>query len=179
MKDNRRTDTCKRRRQTFTAGVLAATLVVGMALSGCKTETAQTPKLTGSCIDILNEVYETAELDTDLRGAMQYYETTTIDESMEEYILGTDEVEYTDSAYSAPMMSSVAYQCVILRLEEDADVVKAKQTLRDHAEPAKWICVEADSVVVESVGDVILYVMADKDTASAIKDAFLALGEVQ
>lgn len=177
MKDQEKSGAGKRGCQTLTAGILVAAMIVGMALSGCGTGTAQAPKLTGSCIDILNEVYETAELDTDLREAMQYYETTTIDESMEAYILGTDEVEYTDSAYSAPMMSSVAYQCVILRLEEDADVVKAKQTLRDHADPAKWICVEADTVVVESVGDVILYVMADKDTANAIKDAFLALGE--
>ena len=177
MKDQERTGTGKRCCQTMTAGILVVTIAVVMAFGGCGAETAQTPKLTGSCIDILSEVYETAELDTDLREAMQYYDTATIDESMETYILGTDEVDYTDSAYSAPMMSSVAYQCVILRLEEDADVVKAKQTLRDHADPAKWICVEADTVVVESVGDVILYVMADKDTANAIKDAFLALGE--
>ena len=36
-------------------------------------------------------------------------------------------------------------------------------------------CVEAESVVVENVGDVILFIMADKDDADAAKEAFLAL----
>ena len=47
----------------------------------------------------------------------------------------------------------------------------------DNANPAKWICVEAESVAVESIGDVILYVMGFDEDVSAIKDAFLALDE--
>lgn len=153
------------------------TLVLGGTfLTGCG-DTVETPELKGSCVDILNQVYETAELDEGLREAMNYYETTTVSEDMEAYILGTDEVDYTDSAYSAPAMTSVAYQCVILRLEPDEDVLKAKQTLVDNANPIKWICVEAESVVVENVGDVILYVMADQATTDAIKTAFFALAE--
>ena len=108
---------------------------------------------------------------------MQDYEMTTIDADMEEYVLGTDEITYTDSAYSAPMMTSVAYQCVVLRVPDGTDVPKAKQTLLDNANPAKWICVEAESVAVESIGDVILYVMGFDEDVSAIKDAFLALDE--
>ena len=102
---------------------------------------------------------------------------TVIDADMEEYVLGTDEITYTDSAYSAPMMTSVAYQCVVLRVPDGTDVPKAKQTLLDNANPAKWICVEAESVAVESIGDVILYVMGFDEDVSAIKDAFLALDE--
>lgn len=160
--------------------IATGVMVLMMAMSvfaGCGGAKQQTENLEGSCEEILNRVYETAKLDSDLREAMQYYEMTAIDESSEEYILGTDEVDYTDSVYSAPMMSSIAYQCVILRLEADEDVQVAKQQLLDHAEPAKWVCVEAESVVVENVGDVVLYVMADSQTADAIKTAFLALGE--
>ena len=36
---------------------------------------------------------------------------------------------------------------------------------------------EAESVAVESIGDVILYVMGFDEDVSAIKDAFLALDE--
>lgn len=154
-------------------------MVLGASmLAGCG-EAVETPKLEGSCADILNQVYENAELDADFREALSYYELTTISEETEEYILGTDEVDYIDSAYSAPMMSSVAYQCVVLRLEPDEDVLKAKQDLIDHADPIKWICVEAEEVVVENVGDVVLYVMADQQTADAIKTAFLALSDSQ
>lgn len=157
------------------AMVMAMALGASM-LTGCG-GTAEIPKLEGSCADIMSQVYENAELDADLREAMNYYEATTVNDENEGYILGTDEVDYIDSAYSAPMMTSVAYQCVVLRLEPDEDVAAAKQELIDHADPIKWLCVEAEAVVVENVGDVILYVMADQQTADALKTAFLALGD--
>ncbi len=131
----------------------------------------------GTCSEILAKVYENADLDPDLREAMQYYENIEIPEESMEYILGTTEVAYSDSVYSAPMMSSVAYQCVVLRVAEGADVEAAKQLLLDNADPVKWVCVEAESVVVENVGDVILYVMCDNATAEAVKASFLALSE--
>ena len=114
-----------------------------------------------------------------MRDAMQYYEMTTIDADMEEYVLGTDEITYTDSAYSAPMMTSVAYQCVVLRVPDGTDVPKAKQTLLDNANPAKWICVEAESVAVESIGDVILYVMGFDEDVSAIKRCISCIGRMR
>ena len=42
-----------------------------------------------------------------------------------------EEMCIRDSAYSAPMMTSVAYQCVVLRVPDGTDVPKAKQTLLD------------------------------------------------
>ena len=91
-------------------------------------------------------------------------------------MIGTSEVAFTDSVYSAPMMSSIAYQCVVLRLEEGVDVDAAKETLLASADPVKWLCVEADSVYVENIGDVVLVIMADEPMATAIKDAFVAMG---
>lgn len=152
-------------------------MMFAFAACGKTTDSGEAEALSGSCIDILNEVYAQADLDESMRDAMQYYEMTTIDADMEKYVLGTDEITYTDSAYSAPMMTSVAYQCVVLRVSEGTDVPKAKQTLLDNANPAKWICVEAESVAVESIGDVILYVMGADEDVTAIKDAFLALDE--
>lgn len=147
--------------------------------AGCGSDNTEekSSNLEGSCEEILAKVYENADLDADLREAMNYYETTVITEESEEYILGTTEVEYTDSVYSAPMMTSVAYQCVMLRIDPEQDVEAAKQLLVDNANPIKWVCVEAESVVVENVGDVVLYIMADAQTTNAVKTAFLALGE--
>lgn len=152
---------------------------IAAVLAGCGSVDKGTATLEGSCVEILNQVYEKAELDPDLRDAMDrgYYETITVDESMEEYLLGTTELNYTDSACSMPFANATAYQCIVLRLDESEDMVKAKQLLLDNADPVKWICVEAESVVVENVGDVLLYVMADEQTADAIKTAFLSLGE--
>ncbi len=161
------------------AGLAVGVMLVG-SLAGCGSKADDTAKnLEGSCSEILAQVYENAELEADLREAMQYYENTAIPEEdeTESYMIGTNDVDYTDSVYSAPMMSSVAYQCVLLRLEDDEDVEAAKQTLLESADPRKWMCVEAESVYVENVGDVVMVLMANEPTATAIKDAFLALGE--
>lgn len=153
------------------------TLVLAMAVfAGCGKE-QQAANLEGSCEEILNKVYENAKLDDDVREAMQYYQTTPVDEATAEYVLGTTDVKYAEAVVSAPMMNAVAYQCVILRVAEGEDVEAAKKLLSDNADPRKWVCVEAESVVVENVGDVILYIMADQATADAVKTSFLALGE--
>ncbi len=131
--------------------------------------------LDGSCADILDEIYKTAKTDDDYFSYTDDFENVEITGAEEEYILGTTEIDYTDSVYSAPMMSSIAYECVLLRVSEDQDIEAAKKLLEENADPAKWICVEAESVVVENVGDVILFIMADKDVADAQKKRFLAL----
>lgn len=153
------------------------TLVLALAVfAGCGKE-QQTANLEGSCEEILTKVYENAKLDDETREAMEYYQTTPIDETTAEYLLGTADVKYAEAVVSAPMMNAVAYQCVILRVAEGEDVEAAKKLLKDNANPRKWVCVEAESVVVENVGDVILYIMADQTTADAVKTSFLALGE--
>lgn len=158
---------------------VAMSLVMAVTvLAGCGGSSGeQAVKLEGSCEEILNKVYENAELDAEMREAMQYYQTTPIDDTTEEYLLGTTDIDYAEAVCSAPMMNAVAYQCIVLRVAEGQDVAEAKQLLSDNADPRKWVCVEAESTVVENVGDVILYIMADQTTADAVKTAFLALGE--
>ncbi len=146
-------------------------------ITGSSTEGAleTSANLEGSCADILEEIYKTAKTEDDFFSYTEDYENVEITEDNEEYILGTTDIDFTDSVYSAPMMSSIAYQCVVLRVSENQDVEAAKQLLKDNADPRKWVCVEAESVVVENVGDVILFIMADNDVAEAAKEAFLAL----
>lgn len=151
---------------------LACILLIGLTGCGKKEK-----NLEGTCAEILDKVYENADLDADFREAMQYFETTAIDAESAEYLIGTTEVSYSDSVFSAPMMNAVAYQCILLRVAEGQDIEQAKATIEEHADPAKWICVEAEKTIVENVGDVILFIMADEPTATAVADAFMALGE--
>lgn len=153
--------------------LLLGTMCIGML--GCGSVPEEEAYLEESCEEILDEIYDNAELSQDFKDSLEYFDKMEIPEDNTEYILGTAEIPYADSVYSAPMMSSVAYQCVVLRVDDGMGVEEAKQLLTDHANPAKWVCVEAESVVVENVGDVILFVMADTATAEALKTAFLAL----
>ena len=53
--------------------------------------------------------------------------------------------------------------------------MEAQKTLiKENVDPIKWLCVQADTVLVENIGDVIILVMAD-DRANMIVDAFNAL----
>ncbi len=153
--------------------LLLGTMCLG--IFGCGKNTSEEASLEGSCVEILDKVYETAEVSENFKESLEYFDKMEIPADSTEYILGTTEIPYADAVYSAPMMSSVAYQCVVLRVDDGMGVEEAKQLLADNANPAKWVCVEAESVVVESVGDVILFVMADAETADALKNAFLEL----
>ena len=131
--------------------------------------------LQGSCAEILAQIYETADLDAGFRESLEYFDTTEITPENEEYVMGTTEISYTDSVYSAPMMSSKAYQCVLLRVEDGVDIDEVKQKIADNADRGKWVCVEPDSIYVENIGDVIFYLMGNEPEAGALRDAFFAL----
>ena len=104
---------------------------------------------------------------------MDSFETLELTEDTEVSLLGTDEIEYTEGAASIPMISPNAFQLVLLRVEEE-NVDTVKQQLKDYADLNKWICVSAETMLIESRGNVIFFVMGDNDTAYALNSAFQA-----
>lgn len=168
----------------FKKTVLTFSMLIGVLLlvscgkSGDNAAGEETdPKLVGPLSEIMDSIYENADLSQDFSDALSGFDSGEIPSDSAEYLIGTTDVEYTESFYSMPMMNVIPYQCILLRVPEGTDMEAAKTTIKDHADPRKWICVEAESVVVENVGDVILFVMADTETANAMRTSFLALGE--
>lgn len=127
--------------------------------------------LEGSLTDIIAGIYEKADLSEDFRAGMDSFETYELTDEMEVSILGTDEISYVEGAASIPMISPNAFQLVLLRVEEE-NVDTVKQQLKEHADLNKWICVSAETMLIESRGDVIFFVMGDNDTAYALNSAF-------
>lgn len=119
-------------------------------------------------------LYENAQLDAEFREGLDSFETVELTDDLEISILGTDEVTYTEGVVSMPMMSSMAFQCVLLRVDE-ADVETVKQTLKDNANPDKWVCVSAETTLIESRGNVIFFIMSSKNEAYALNEAFQKL----
>ncbi|MDE6853373.1 MAG: hypothetical protein K2J67_12980, partial [Lachnospiraceae bacterium] len=128
-------------------------------------------QLEGELSDIMSGIYENADLSEDFRAGMDSFETLELTEDFEVSLLGTDEIEYTEGIASIPMISPNAYQCVLLRVEEDK-VDTVKQQLKDNADLNKWVCVSAETLLIESRGNVILFVMGDNDTVYAMSSAF-------
>ena len=133
------------------------------------------PVLDESVTDIVDWIYENAELSDDMREAMSYYETVEIDNTNEETILGTGDLSYAQAVCSRPVMSAVAFQFVLIRLKDKKDAQEAIDILKEKADPNKWICASADTTVVESSGDLVLFIMGDTDNTLMIQKAFESL----
>lgn len=145
--------------------------VLCIVCTACGSGDKETDSLTGNLGDIMDTLYDTADLSEGFRSGMDSFETYEITDDLELSILGTDEITYLEGVASIPMISPNAYQCVLLRVDED-DVETAKQQLKENADLNKWICVSAETMLIESRGDVIFFVMGDQDTVYALNSAF-------
>lgn len=152
----------------------ALCLSLAMFCAACGNKTEASDNLEGSLTDIMASIYENADLDAGFRESLSGYETTELTDELKSSILGTDEITYTEGVVSVPMMSSTAYQCVLLRVD-DADVETVKQTLKDNANPDKWVCVSAETTLIESRGNVIFFIMSGRNEAYALNEAFQKL----
>lgn len=152
--------------------VLCISMTMLCMACGDKKESSDVPE--GSLTDIMASLYENAQLDAEFREGLDSFETVELTDDLEISILGTDEVTYTEGVVSMPMMSSMAFQCVLLRVDE-ADVETVKQTLKDNANPDKWVCVSAETTLIESRGNVIFFIMSSKNEAYALNEAFQKL----
>ncbi|MBU5335121.1 YgdI/YgdR family lipoprotein [Intestinibacter bartlettii] len=155
--------------------IFMATIML-LSLVGCSSnKTKEDPVLSEDLTKVVEKIYDTADLDEELRGYLKEYENTKINKSNEEYYLGESDIDFKEGICSAPMMNAIAYELILLRLDENADVEAVKKELKENANPRKWVCVEAEEVVVENVGNVVLFLMGSKEEATPIKDAFLNL----
>lgn len=157
--------------------IVLSLAAAALLLAACGKSDKKEASLTGSLAEIMDSLYENADLPQEFRDSLADYSTGEIPADSAEYLIGTADVAYDESYFSVPLMNVIPYQCILLRLPEGADVEAAKQTIMDHADPRKWICVEAESTIVENVGNVVLFIMGDSQITNAMQSAFLALGE--
>ena len=72
-------------------------------------------------------------------------------------------------------MQPPAYSLCVARIGEDEDIEAVKETVRQNANPMKWVCTGVSAVEVEHVEDVVLLVMAGEEEAKSLAEAFLSL----
>lgn len=137
-------------------------LLMVLTLTGCGSKKTN---LTYSASEIIDKVYEGINADEMPRSL----ETTEVTSDAVTYYIGTDKVDYKEIYASEPMMSSVAYSVVVVKLNEGADVEEAKKLIKDNVDPRKWICVDAEIVTVDNVGDTIILIMMDEQNEELAK----------
>ena len=85
---------------------------------------------------------------------------------------GAENVDFKEAAVSEAMISAIAHSVGVVKLNDGADVEKVKKEIKEKVNPRKWVCVEAESVIVESRGNTIILIMSFEDIADKIATNF-------
>ena len=130
----------------------------------------------GELSDIMEKVYEkmyadVSEEERPMLGTVNVLEKTEdmTDEDLKsqiEYAIGTYDIEYDEIYESKPMIGSIAYSVVLVRMKDGADIEAAKTKIKEKVDPRKWICasVPEEDVIVKSKGDLIILIMVENET---------------
>lgn len=159
--------------------LLLCALLLCFGMAACQTDNGNgnPVNLEGTLEEILEEIYEKAELSESFR---EYIEnglyTTEITSENVSYYLGKDGLEFEAAIASEPVMMPSAYSLCLVRVKDGTDIEKIKTDIKDNVDPMKWICVGVDpqNIIVDNIGDVIFLLMSDNET-QALYDSFLAL----
>ena len=162
--------------------LLIALFFTTLLLVGCG-ETKE-KNIEGTLDEILTKIY--ADIKKDELPKLETINVLERAEDMtdEDYsyriqsFIGSDKIKYKEVLASEPNMSSIAYSVVLVRMEKDADIEKAKTEIKENVNPRKWFCVgvEKEDVIVKNKGDLIILIMvADEAARTKIEAGFDAL----
>lgn len=133
------------------------------SLTGCGEKQVE-----GTLEEIMTKVY--ADVPEDERPMMLTNIEVT-EENVENY-LGTKDIEYEEALASESAVGSIAHSVVLVRMKDGANIEEAKKKIEENANPRKWICVEADDVVVKNKGNLIILIMSSSNYIEKIENSF-------
>lgn len=133
------------------------------SLTGCGEKQVE-----GTLEEIMTKVY--ADVPEDERP-MMLTNTEVTEENVENY-LGTKDIEYEEALASESAVGSIAHSVVLVRMKDGADVEDAKKKIEENVNPRKWICVEAEDVVVKNKGNLIILIMSSSNYIEKIENSF-------
>ena len=163
--------------------ILALTMMFSFAACGgaaAEPTTAPTEAVKhveGTMEELVNKVIEAQPVEF-MGGSMTLDLTDTSEDGlwMIKNFTGLDSAEgLTDIAIYEPMMGSMAFSMVLVRVADGADSKEIAESMKSGIDTRKWICVEADDLKVAGFGDVVMLIMVNSDsgmTSQSFVDAF-------
>lgn len=166
--------------------VLSMILVLAMVvslLSACGgngnggTETTQpAASVEGSMEELVNKVIE--EQPVEFAGGVSVLDLSDTSEEglwVLKSCTGLDSADdITDAAAFEPMINAIAFSLVMVRVAPGVESKTVAEAMKEGVDPRKWICVEADDLLVAGFGDVVMLIMVDSSsgmTAQSFVDA--------
>jgi hypothetical protein len=165
---------------------LLALILCAVPLAGCRRNepqgttaaTAPTSVLADKMLDdIVDMIYEQHPMELSLVTV----EVALEDSYAVKSYLGLDSsAEIAKAVASESGFGSQAYSLALCRVKDAANAQSIARQMFECIDQRKWICVEADDLMVSVFGDLILLVMIDSDyddmaTAQQLTDAFAAV----
>lgn len=121
-----------------------------------------------SLSDIIKKIYDGVNL------AETYESEITADNVM--FFLGLeDESMYTEALASEAFINVIPHSVCLVRVAEGQDVEEVKTIIEENANPNKWVCVMADTVIVDNIDNLVILIMDNNETAEQIHENFLNL----
>ena len=154
-------------------------MVMSLAACGAAETPATEAPITveGTMEELLNKIVEQNPVEF-MGGVMPVDVADTSEDGLWaiKYFTGLDNAEnITEAAVFEPMMGSIAFSMVMVRLTEGADAKAVAEAMKAGIDTRKWICVEADDLMVAGYGDVVMLIMVSSEngmTAQSYVDAF-------
>ena len=146
--------------------LLVIMLMITLLVSGCGNKNIE-----GTLDDIMTKVYAGIP---DEEKPMMLMNTEVNAENIE-YYLGSTDIEYKEALASESGVGSIAHSVVLLRAEDNADVNKIKEEIKEKVNPRKWICVgvEKEDLIIKNKGNLIVLIMVeDQNTRTKIETNF-------
>lgn len=100
---------------------------------------------------------------------------TVLTEENSEYYTGVPFSSYREGLASDAAIGSIAHSVCLLRASDADAAASLAKEVEANANPAKWICVTAEKMIVKQKGDLVLLIMASSDNADIISANFDAL----
>jgi len=159
---------------------LLSTLLLGM--TGCGNSSSGGGKnIEGSTEELLQKIYDGVDKSITLPFVMNIPLSENMGASGGsgiEYYLGSKGIPFKEGIASEAAIGG-AYSVCLIRLNSGADVEKVKNDIKSKVNPNKWICYTADTVIVDSKGDLVILIMTNEKnmpgTGKAIHESFKKL----
>lgn len=152
----------------FIALLLVLTVALGLAACGGKSGNQTAENLQGTMEELIGKINEKhAQVDLPLMSmTLDLADTDAL-----AYNTGLNTADkVTDVAVSEPMMGQ-PYSLVLVRVAEGNDAAAVAQEMFDKVDGRKWVCMEADTRIAASYGDVAMFFMVSSEFAQQVTTA--------
>jgi len=84
-----------------------------------------------------------------------------------------DGSQIAQAAVSEPMMGSIPFSLVVVRVNEGVDAKAVAEQMKSGIDTRKWVCVEAGDLQVAGYGDVVMLIMVGEDLEGIASQNFV------